>query len=99
MSTKLTDKELGVVQVVLERYNREWLPSLLAMRKNVDQGQVLGERDRKLLGDAMREATGAKQFVARHPEYARLVESATHLYEYIQEKSAANEARDDEQGP
>ena len=70
----LSEKELGVVQVVLERYNREWLPALLDMRKKVDRGETLDDRELSLLSKAIEEARGGATFAKSHPEFKSLIE-------------------------
>ena len=83
MGTSLSEKELGVVQVVLERYNREWLPALLDMRKKVDRGETLDDRDISLLSKAIEEARGGATFAKAHPEFKSLIDRATALYAHI----------------
>ena len=90
MGSGLTEKELGVVQVVLERYNREWLPDLLEMRAKVDRGETLDEREASLLSKAIEEARGGATFVKSHPEFRTLVDRATSLYDHIVAKNREN---------
>ena len=91
MSSSLSDKELGVVQAVLERYNREWLPVLLEMRAKVDSGGILNERESSLLGKAIEEARGGAAFAKSHPEFKSLIEKATALYDHIAARNKEND--------
>lgn len=90
MCAALTDKELGVVQVVLERYNREWLPALLDMKAKVDRGDTLDEREVALLKKAMDEANSGVAFARSHTEFRSLVDKATRLYDHIEAKHQEN---------
>ena len=90
MGTSLSEKELGVVQVVLERYNREWLPALLDMRKKVDRGETLDDRELSLLSKAIEEARGGATFAKSHPEFKSLIDRATALYDHIEARNKEN---------
>lgn len=90
MGAALTDKELGVVQVVLERYTREWLPALLDMKAKVDRGDTLDEREVALLSKAMDEANSGVAFARSHAEFRSLVDRATRLYSQIEAKNKEN---------
>lgn len=90
MGSGLTEKELGVVQVVLERYNREWLPALLEMRAKVDRGEALDDRELSLLSKAIEEARGGATFAKSHPEFKSLIDRATALYDHIEARHKEN---------
>ena len=90
MGTSLSEKELGVVQVVLERYNREWLPALLDMRKKVDRGETLDDRELSLLSKAIEEARGGATFAKSHPQFKSLIDRATALYDHIEARNKEN---------
>ena len=90
MGSSLSEKELGVVQVVLERYNREWLPALLDMRKKVDRGETLDDRELSLLSKAIEEARGGATFAKSHPEFKSLIDRASALYEHIEARNKEN---------
>ncbi len=93
MSSDLTKKELGVTQAVLERYNKEKLPALLAMKAKVDVGEVLTERELTQLSNAIDEAANGEFFAEKHPQYKSLIEKASRLYEQISAKNEENVQR------
>jgi len=91
MCSDLTKKELGIVQAVLERFEKQRLPRLMNMKEKVDQGNTLGSRDISLLDEAIHDASGAASFADKHPEYQTLVAEVSHLYNYITKKALENE--------
>ena len=92
MASDLTDNELGVVQVTLQRFNRDVIPALKNMKARVDQGEVLHERETEALEKAIKRSVRGREFAKKHPEYSNLVETANEIYEYIAKKSAENAA-------
>ena len=91
---EFTKKEIGVSQVVMDRFNSEWLPQIRAMKEKVDRGETLSDRELGLLDAANTEATNGLEFAKKHPEFQSLVDNAMRLYEYISTKNEANSASD-----
>ena len=92
MASDLTEEEMGVVQVVLTRFNRDVIPMLKDMKTKVDRGETLSERESGQLEKALKRSVRGREFAKKHPEYAQLVESARDIYDYIATKSAENAA-------
>ena len=94
MASDLDDKELGVVQVVLTRFNRDVIPALKNMKLRVDAGETLSERETEKLEKAIKRSVRGREFAKKHPEYKALLESAQDVFEYIARKSAENAEAD-----
>lgn len=90
MPTSLPDKELGVVQVALEQYNKEWLPALLEMKAKVDRGGILDERELSLLSKATKQARDGITFAEKHPQFKNLIDRALELYDHIEARNKQN---------
>lgn len=59
---RLTPKELGSVEVVLENFNKHDLPRLLNLKKYVDVGGTLDEFQLSFLEQAMKKSRGSIEF-------------------------------------
>lgn len=90
MGSGLSNKELGVFQVVIERYNKQRLPLLLKMKEKVDKGGLLEERELAVLEESIAEAKSGEAFADKHPEFKNLVSGALKLYDHITEKALEN---------
>ncbi|GAA6137515.1 hypothetical protein NBRC116583_12620 [Arenicella sp. 4NH20-0111] len=93
MKYGLTDKELGVIQVVLERFEKQRLPDLLKLRDKIDAGERMSEIDVSILETALNEAKGSIEFADKHPEYQTLIAEVNHLYKHIADKALENESQ------
>ncbi len=89
----LTDKELGVVQVVLDRFEKQRLPDLLKIRDKVDAGELMTDIDISILETAVGEAKGSIEFADKHPEYQTLIAEVNHLYKHITDKALENQVQ------
>jgi len=72
---------------LLERFTKQTLPKLLEIKKNIDHGKLLSDRDIsfiKLLPERFNEV---KPLVDRNPEYQELLAQAVHLYKEITEQA------------
>ena len=96
MKTDLTEKELGMVQVALKRFNSDVLPALRAMKDKVDRGETLNEREMAQLEDAIKRGKRGDAFADKHPDYRSLVDSANDIYNDIKTRSAANAGKSDD---
>ncbi|WNO07672.1 hypothetical protein [Teredinibacter sp. KSP-S5-2] len=85
------EKELGVIEVVLERIVKQRLPHALSLEKKVDAGEVLNEFDLEFLESVVRDGQKIKPIIDKHPEYQDLAARLMTLYTKIITKAAENE--------
>jgi len=77
----------GLIEVILERLEKQRLPRLLDIKAKVDSGNLLEDFDTDFLEQAM---SDTKKFIAlidRHPEYQSLAAKVVDLYKTISEKA------------
>ena len=84
-------KDEGVILALLQRFNSQRLPRLLALKEKVDSGDVLNEFDIEFLSQVFSDAKSSEPLLQKHPEYKDLVASAIHLYKEIMDKALENE--------
>lgn len=85
--------ELVVIRALVERFERQRLPRLLAIRKRLAQGEVLGELDVDFLAQVFHEATQSKRLMDRHPEWHQFCSEVIHLYKEIMAQAVENEKK------
>jgi hypothetical protein len=85
--------DMGVIQSLIERFERQRLPRLLELKKMVDEGEVLSETDMLFMDQVIHDARQSKPLMDRHPEWHQFCATVVHLYEHITERALANEKR------
>ncbi len=85
-----SDKDAGVLTVLMERFEKQRLPRALALREKVEKGEPLDDWDTTYLEEVMEDAQEVKALVDRHPEYQDLYARAVHLYKEITDKALEN---------
>jgi hypothetical protein len=90
-SCRTRDKDLGVIQVLLNRLNTFRMPQALKLKQKVDGGERLSEHDIQLLKRALSEGGEARRLAAKHPKYQSVVDEMTPLYAEILRKGVDNE--------
>jgi len=85
------DKDLGIIQVLLDRLNSLRLPRVLHLKEQVDRGETLSSLDLDFLKHALDEAEGAQRLARRHPEYQDIVDRTAALYNEVATKGLENE--------
>lgn len=83
--------ELGVIQSLIERFEKQRLPRLLQLKQKVDKGEVLSDLDMRFLDQVTHDAQKSKALIDRHPEWHKFCSEVIHLYEEIIEKALTNE--------
>ena len=84
--------DLGVILVLLNRFNTSRLPDARQLMAKVDRGEVLSDYDMRFLKTVFEESAQARRLAAKHAKYERLVSQTTSLYGEIMRKALANEA-------
>jgi len=87
------EEEIGIIQSLVERFERQRLPRLIELKKRVDSGEVLSEGDIEILEQVIHDAQQSKPLMDRHPQWQSFCGNVVHLYEQITEKALGNEQR------
>ena len=85
-----SEKDAGIMEVLLERFEKQRLPRALALKEKVDKGESLDEWDTTYLEEVLEDAHQVKTLIDKHPEYQDLYTRAVHLYKEITEKALQN---------
>ena len=88
-----SEDEVGVIVALMERFERQRLPRLLALKEKVDRGEVLDESDIAFIEEVTQDAQRSKPLMDKHPEWHKFCANVVHLYETITEKALENEKR------
>ena len=79
--------ETGLIEVLLERLEKQRLPRLLAIKEKVEGGHSLDDFDVDFLEKSMADARSFIPIIDRHPEYQPLAAKVMDLYKTISEKA------------
>ncbi len=85
-----SEKDAGMLTVLVERFEKQRLPRALALREKVEKGELLDEWDTTYLEEVMQDAREVKALVDKHPEYQDLYARAVHLHKEITDKALEN---------
>ena len=81
----------GVLEVVMDRFEKQRLPRILDIKKMVDRGELLSVLDIEFLEEVCSDTQQYKHFVDGHPEFQKLYARVAHLYDEIATKALNNE--------
>ncbi len=85
-----SEQDAGIMEVLLERFEKQRLPRALALKEKVDKGEPLDEWDTAYLEEVLEDAQQVKTLIDRHPEYQDLYTRGVHLYKEITDKALEN---------
>ena len=86
-----SSKEDGVILALIERFEKQRLPRLKALKEKADSGERLSDGDIEFLDTVIHDAQKSKALIDRHPEWQEFCTNVVHLYEVITEKAFDNE--------
>ena len=81
----------GVAIVLLQRLETQRLPRLLALKEKVGGGSLLDDQEMTFLKEIIHDATKAKPFIDRNPQYKDLAARLLTLYKEITDQALENE--------
>jgi hypothetical protein len=85
--------DAGIIQVLIERLEKQRLPRVLAMKERVDQGEVLKDTDIDFLQEVLRDAGQIAPLLKAYPEWQDLAGRVMQLYNDVTAKALENEKR------
>jgi len=89
MSDSATDA--GLIEVLLERLEKQRLPRLLSIKDKVDEGSALDELELDFLENSITDARKVMPLIDRHPEHQAFATQVMELYKTIIDKAMQNE--------
>ncbi|HAJ92285.1 MAG TPA: hypothetical protein DCO71_06695 [Gammaproteobacteria bacterium] len=84
-------EEDGVIMALIDRFEKQRLPRLKALKEQTDSGERLSDGDVGFLETVIHDARQSKHLIDRHPEWQTFCATVVHLYETITEKALENE--------
>jgi hypothetical protein len=86
-----SEKDEGIMLVMLNRLNEVRLPRALAIKEQVDRGEPLGDSEIEFLDRVFEEAVANQSRWEKYPEMSEIISKMAGLYKEITEKALANE--------
>ena len=86
-----SEKDVGLIEVLVQRLEQQRLPRALDLKALVDRGERLSDLDISFLDEALQDASDVKVLVDQHPEWQDLAGQVVHLYKAITTKALENE--------
>lgn len=86
-------KDAGVIQVLVERFEKHRLPKVLELKEKVDGGERLNDIEIEYLEQILEDAQDNKALVDRNPAWQKIVAQVVSLYNEITEKALENEKK------
>lgn len=86
-----SSKDIGVLTVLAQRLVDERLPRALALKKKVDLGETLEDRDIQFLEKVFNDARMIAPILNQNPQYQDIAARMVQLYKEITQKALENE--------
>jgi len=78
-----SDKEIGLIEVILDRLEKHRLPRLLSIKEKLEEGNLIGEFDVEFLERTMNDVRDVLPIIDHHPKYQPLMMKVIELYKGI----------------
>ena len=88
-----TSKDAGIIQVLVERFEKHRLPNLLELKDKVDSGEKLNDIELGWLEEIIEDAQENRALADRPPEWQKISAQVASLYSQITEKALENEKK------
>ncbi len=88
-----SEKEAGIIQVLVMRLETQRLPRALALKMKVTQGEPLNDLDITFLEEVFSDMARIKPMLDRHPEWHKIYMQTSALYADIMSKARENEGQ------
>jgi len=85
------DDDIGIMMVVIHRFETQSLPRMIEIKQKLDQGGLLNDTDIEFLDRTVHNAKLLFPYLERHPEYEPLFAKVMHYYKTITDMALANE--------
>jgi len=83
--------DIGIIIVLLQRFEQQRLPRIIAIEQRLDNGGNLSEFEIDYLSEALHDASKILPYLDRHQEYRPLLAKVMHYYKEITDTALSNE--------
>ncbi len=84
-------KHAGIMQALVEEFEKHRLPILLKIKDKVDHGKAINEGELEFLEKVIEDAGRTMHMMVGYPELHEFCQHVVHLYQYITAKALENE--------
>ncbi len=88
-----SEKEAGIIQVLVMRLETQRLPRALALKMKVTQGEPLNDLDITFLEEVFSDMARIKPMLDSYPEWHKICSQTSALYADIMSKARENEGQ------
>jgi hypothetical protein len=86
-----TSEDISVIVALVDRFTKQRLPKVTALKERVDKGECLSEYDIAFLEEIFRDANCIMPLIDKHSEWQPLAARTISLYKEITKKAFENE--------
>ena len=90
-SVDLKQEHAGVMQSLLQEFERHHLPRILRLKDKVDRGEAINEVDFEFLCKEVNDACTTKHLIVNYPELEEFCLRVGHMFKELCDKAVENE--------
>ena len=90
-SVDLKQEHAGVLQSLLQEFERHHLPRILRLKDKVDRGEAINEVDFEFLCNEVNDACTTKHLIVHYPELEEFCLRVGHMFKELCDKAVENE--------